>query len=177
MSFKHTVLLKVLNETYPLFVSIKNTGYIWCFFFYYQNIHIDYRPCCCKHKNADEFCLNDVGASANKSFVQEHNCNATFVSAVFHCKFCKFLDVSKLVFWSMNTVGGISCLCCFFSLFPLLSLCLSVTVRLLTTPGYFITLFVPCLIVGRHCSSHLTLMRSSVIPPFCVSKEGDDFIL
>lgn len=61
---------------------------------------------------------------------------------MFDSKSRKFSDLSRLVFWSMNQVGGISCLHCFFLLYFLwLGFSASVPAKLW---DIFVAPFVPC---------------------------------
>lgn len=90
--------------------------------------YISFHPCCC-------CCCCDLFSSvclvwfSNGTFMilsccccrkqREISCSSTkSLLAVFHCKSTNISDVSRLVFRSMNQVGGISCPRCFY--FPLL---------------------------------------------------------
>lgn len=92
---RRTISLPPPSSCLPLFA--------WLMFFHYL--------CCLsasrnKHRNADEFffSLRDAGAETNGQTLYNRT-----ASAVIHCQSRKLSDVSRLVFWSMNQVGGISC--------------------------------------------------------------------
>lgn len=88
-----------------------NPGYLSCFL--NQNIvfTIITHPRCVWADSSTQMIMNFVFMTRQ----MEDSCrNTNFITGFCKCLVsCKFSDVSWLVFWSMNQVGGISCLRCF----------------------------------------------------------------
>lgn len=153
--------------------------YICFFFFFKQNICINHHPALrllvlpsfSRHHLSSSLCVTivfiicavwvDLEMTIKNTPCRNTNSyNRTVLVLCFTASPAKF-DVSWLVFWSMNQVGGISCLCCFpviacycrnpqsswalshsvffFTLSAFLCLCARWNVR------YFVVLFAPCI--------------------------------